>query len=62
MRQAPPHWMKKQVAKGALQSFLPHETLVFLPDGPGDACHPEVFSRGVISDDTESFLRATKAG
>ena len=49
-------------AQGALQSFLPHETLVFLPDGPGDACHPEVFSRGVISDDTESFLRATKAG
>ena len=46
-------------AQGALQSFLPHETLVCLPD---DACSPELFSRGVIGDDTESFLRATQAG
>lgn len=49
-------------AQGALQSFLPHETLVCLPDGPAGGGSPDVFSRSVIGEDTEAFLRATKAG
>ena len=48
-------------SQGALQSFLPHETLVCLPPGPDGACRLELFSRSVIADDTESFLQAGQA-
>lgn len=48
-------------SQGALQSFLPHETLVCLHLGPDGTCHLELFSRNVIADDTESFLRMSKA-
>lgn len=48
-------------SQGALQSFLPHETLVCLPLGPDGACRLELFSRSVIADATESFLQAAKA-
>lgn len=48
-------------SQGALQSFLPHETLVCLPLGPDGTCRLELFSRSVITDDTESFLKAAKA-
>jgi len=48
-------------SQGALQSFLPHETLVCLPLGPDGACRLELFSRSVIAEEAESFLKTVKA-
>lgn len=48
-------------SQGALQSFLPHETLVCLLLGPDGVCRLELFSRSVIADETEALLRGMKA-